>query len=177
MKAQLVRLKEKFTELWQKKSCRKSDSSEAVDVANKPFPECFLRGFNTNECYTKEHNIAIGAFQFGNHTDKRNDNYHEASINWEDDEGAVKILLEQKKDETNELMFKYGYARLPLNLVKMTLKSLMVKNYLNFERKPLEYNPYHGNILISGSINKQEKSMIQNNLAAIANNDAHLMNI
>ena len=136
-----------------------------------------MRGFNTKDCFTKEQNIAIGAFQFGNHTDERNDNYHEASINWEDDEGAVKTLLEQKKDDTGELMFKYGYARLPFNLVKMTLKSLMMKDYLNFERKPLDNNPYHGNILIPGDINKQEKSMIQNNLAAIANNDVHLKNL
>jgi hypothetical protein len=177
MKALLVRLKEKFIGLLQKKSCRKSDKVETVDIANKPFPECFLRGFNTKECFTKEQNIAIGAFQFGNHTDKRNDNYHEASINWEDDEGAVKTLLEQKKEGTDELMFQYGYARLPLNLVKMTLKSLMTKEYLDFERKPLMNNPYHGNILIPGDINRQEKSMIQNNLAAIANNDTHLMNL
>ena len=177
MKAQLVRLKEIIIGLWQKKSCGKSDSDEAVVIVNKPFSECFLRGFNAKDCFTKEQNVAIGAFQFGNHTDTRNDNYHEASINWEDDEGAVKTLLEQKKDDTDDLMFKYGYARLPLNLVKMTLKSLMMKDYLNFERKPLENNPYHGNILIPGDINKQEKSMIQNNLAAIANNDAHLMNI
>lgn len=177
MKALLARLRERITGLCQKKSCGKSDSGEVIDIASKPFPECFLRGFNTPDCFTKEQNIAIGAFQFGNHTDERNDNYHEASINWEDDEGSVKTLLEQKKDNTNELMFKYGYARLPLNLVKMTLKSLMSKDYLNFERKPLENNPYHGNILIPGDINKQEKSMIQNNLAAIANNDAHLMNL
>lgn len=153
------------------------DNGGVEDVASKPLPECFLRGFTNKECFTKEQNIAIGAFQFGDHTDKRIDNYHEASINWEDDEGAVKILLEQKKEDTDDLKFKYGYARLPLNLVKMTLKSLMTKDYLDFERKPLENNPYHGNILIPGNINKQEKSMIQNNLAAIANNDAHLMNL
>lgn len=147
------------------------------DIAAKPFPECFLRGFNTKDCLTKEQNIAIGAFQFGDHTNERNDNLHEASINWEDDENAVTILLEQKKEDSEEQMFKYGYARLPLNLVKLTLKSLIDKKYLDFERKPLEHNPYHGNLLIPGGINKQERSMIQNNLAAIANNDAHLMNL
>lgn len=129
------------------------------------------------DCFTPEHNVAIGAFQFGNFTAERNDNNHEASINWEDDEGAVVALLEQKKEGTDEQMFKYGYARLPLNLVRMTLNSLIKKDYLGFERKPLEHNPYHGNILIPGDIKKQEKSMIQNILAAIANNDVHPMNI
>ena len=86
-------------------------------------------------------------------------------------------LLTQKKDGSDELMFKYGYARLPLNLVKITLKSLIKKDYLDFERKPLDNNPYHGNLLIPGDITKPEKSMIQNNLAAIANNDAHIMNL
>ena len=147
------------------------------ESAAKPLPYNFLRGFNTKDCLTKEQNIAIGAFQFGDHTDERNDNYLEASINWEDDEKAVIILLEQKKEDSDELMFKYGYARLPLNLVRMTLKSLIEKKYLDFERKPLVNNPYHGNILIPRGINKQERSMIQNNLAAIANNDAYLMNL
>ena len=121
--------------------------------------------------------MAIGAFQFGNFTAEREDNYHEASINWEDDEGAATTLLEQKKEGTDEQMFKYGYARLPLNLVKMTLNSLITKDYLGFERKPLEHNPYHGNILIPDTIKKQEKSMIQSILACIANNDVHPMNI
>lgn len=129
------------------------------------------------ECFTAEHNVAIGAFQFGNFTEERNDNYHEASINWEDDEGAVTTLLEQKKEGTDEQMFKYGYARLPLNLVKMASNSLLTKDYLKFERKPLEHNPYHGNILISDTINRPEKTMIQNLLACIANNDVHSMNI
>lgn len=128
-------------------------------------------------CFTQEQNVAPGAFQFGDFTAKRSDNCHEASVNWEDDEGAITTLLEQKKEETDELMFKYGYARLPLNLVKMTLKSLIDKKYLDFERKPLEKNPYHGNILIPSDIKKQEKTMIQNNLAAIANNDIHLRNL
>ena len=144
-------------------------------IASKPFPEHFLRGFNMKGCFTDEHNIATGAFQFSDFTESRNDNYHEASINWEDDDKAVLVLLEQKKEGTEEQMFKYGYARLPLNLVRMTLKSLIDKNYMAFERKPLENNPYHGNILILGNIKKQEKSMIQNSLAAIANNDAHLL--
>lgn len=125
------------------------------------------------DCFTREQNVGPGAFQFGNHTDKRSDNYHEASVNWEDDRGALITLLEQKKEGTNEIMFKFGYARLPLNLVKVTLKSFMDKNCLAFERRPLKDNPYHGNILIPGDLQKQEKTMIQNNLAAIANNDVH----
>lgn len=128
------------------------------------------------ECFTAEQNIAIGAFQFSDFSKSRNDNYLEASINWEDDDKAVIVLLEQKKDGTEEQMFKYGYVRLPLNLVRMTLKSLIDKEYLNFERKPLDKNPYHGNILIPVNIKKQERSMIQNILAAIANNDVHPMN-
>ena len=142
-------------------------------MVNRPLPEYFLRGFNIKECFTSEFNVAPAAFQFGNHTDVRDDNYHEASVNWEDDDGALMTLLEQKKDGTDDLMFKFGYARLPLNLVRITLKSLIDRDYLAFERKPLKNNTYHGNILIPGDLKKPEKTMIQNNLAAIANNDAH----
>lgn len=148
-----------------------------MNIVNKPFPENFLRGFNMKDCFTTEQNVAVAAFQFGDFTQFRNDDYHEASINWEDDPKALTVLLEQRKEGSDELMFKYGYARLPLNLVRMVLKSLIVKDYLSFERKPLENNAYHGNILISGSIKKQEKTMIQNNLAVIANNDCHPMNL
>lgn len=170
-------MKERITSLWQKKSYKKLDSETLDAIKAKPLPENFLRGFNMVGCFTQEQNVAPGAFQFGDFTDKRNDNYHEASVNWEDDEGAVTTLLEQKKEDSDELMFKYGYARLPLNLVRMTLKSLIDKKYLEFERKPLENNHYHGNILIPDNIKKQEKTMIQNNLAAIANNDIYLKNL
>jgi hypothetical protein len=128
------------------------------------------------DCFTAEQNIAVGAFQFSDYTQYRIDEYHEASINWEDDPQAVTLLLEQKKEGTEELMFKFGYARLPLNLVRMTLKSMITHKYLDFERKPLKNNPYHGNILILGNINKKEKIMIQNCLAAIANNDFYPRN-
>lgn len=177
MIAQLDRLKKKIIEQWQKRSCRKSSETKTESVIGRPLPDYFLRGFNIKECFSAELNVAPAAFRFGNHTDERDDNYHEASVNWEDDEGALKTLLEQKKDGTEDVMFKFGYARLPLNLVRMTLKSLIDRDYLAFERKPLEQNPYHGNILIPGDLKKPEKTMIQNNLAAIANNDAHPMNI
>lgn len=153
------------------------DSASYDDICRKPLPENFLRGFNTKDCFTKEQNVAIGAFQFGNHTEDRNDNFHEASVNWEDDDNSVITLLALKKEGSDEPMFNYGYARLSLNLVKVTLKSLIEKNYLTFERKPLPNNPYHGNILIPGDISRPEKTMIQNNLAAIANNDTCKMNM
>ena len=152
-------------------------NEESDGIVNKPFPECFLRGFNVKDCFTAELNVAPAAFQFGNHTDERDDNYHEASINWEDNSDALTTLMEQKKDGTDDVMFKFGYARLPLNLVRMTLKSLIDRNCLAFERKPLAKNPYHGNILIPDQLKKPEKFMIQNSLAVIANNDAHLINI
>ena len=151
-----------------------SNNAESVAIDIKPLPDYFLRGFNMKDCFTAEQYVAVGAFQFSDFTQFRNDSYHEASINWEDDAQAVILLLEQKKEGTEELMFKYGYARLPLNLVKMTLKSLIFKKYMDFERKPLRNNPYHGNILILGNIKKPEKMMIQSSLAAIANNDVHL---
>lgn len=141
------------------------------------FPETLLRGFNSKECFTVEQNVAKGAFQFHDHTTDRNDNYHEASINWEDDENAVSVLMEQIKEGTSERMFKYGYSRLPYNQIKSILSSMIGKEYLAFERKPLLENPYHGNILIRGTIKSQEKSMIQDVLAAIANNDVHPMNL
>lgn len=164
-------------EQWQKRLCKKSDREEADDIVSKPFPDYFLRGFNMKDCFTAEQNVAVGAFQFGDYTQFRNDDYHEASINWEDSKEALALLLEQKKEGSEEPMFKYGYARLPLNLVRMVLKSFIEKDYLGFERKPLENNAYHGNILMSSKIKKQEKTMIQNNLAAIANNDAYPMNL
>lgn len=123
------------------------------------------------DCFTQEMNVAPGAFQFGDFRGDREDDFLEASINWEDDENAVELLLNQKKDGTGERMFKYGYARLQLSIVRMTLKSLIQKSYLDFERKPLENNPYHGNLLIPAKIKKQEKLMIQSNLAALANNE------
>ena len=177
MKVSLAHWKAKITKWLPCWLCKKSDSNSLEEIAKKPLADHFLRGFNMKDCFTLERNVALGAFQFGDFTAQRNDSFHEASINWEDDNNAVNVLLKQKKDGTDDIMFKYGYARLPLNLVKATLKSYIDKDYLDFERKPLINNPYHGNILMNGSIKKQEKTMLQSNLAAIANNDVHIMNL
>lgn len=60
------------------------------------------------DCFTVEQNIAVGAFQFGDFTQYRNDNYHEASINWEDDDKAIDLLLEQKKKGQKNLCSNMG---------------------------------------------------------------------
>ena len=95
-----------ITNQWRKKFSDRSDDIEN-GIEGKPFSESFLRGFNSMDCFTKERNVAIGAFLFGNHTSERLDNYHEASINWEDDSNAVTVLMNQKKEGTEEQMFKW----------------------------------------------------------------------
>ena len=157
--------------------CKASDGGNTETDVSTPLADNFLRGFNIKDCLTGEKNVAAGAFQFGDHTDKRQDNYLEASVNWEDDANAITTLLTQKKEGTNEQMFKFGYARLPLNLVRTVLHSYVEKGYVDFERRPIDGNSYHGNILLRGDVKKPEKIIIQSNLAAIANNDAHIMNL
>ena len=177
MKASQAPLWKKIIRKLQRWFCKASDDESIEIDASTPLADYFLRGFNIKDCITGEKNVAAGAFQFGDHTDKRQDNYHEASVNWEDDSNAVATLLTQKKEGTNEQMFKFGYARLPLNLVRAVLHSYVEKGYVDFERRPIDGNSYHGNILLRGDVKKAEKIIIQSNLAAIANNDAHIMNL
>ena len=132
-----------------------------------PFPDNCLRGISVPDQILDDGTVSTAAFNFSENV--RDDGFKELSIVWEDDEKASGVLLDQKKD-TGEFQFKVGYAFVPRNEIDHLIKQPSVNNILNYERRELEDNPYHGNILVHGSTSRHMIRKIQAYLALFVSN-------
>lgn len=124
----------------------------------------FWRGIS-NKDFIANGQVLPDAFQFDK--DVREDGYREMSINWNDCEKALTIALNQKK-ENGKLQFKGGIANLKLSLVELILSDYIRQGQFSYERREVEGNPYHGNLLVSHTLDKKIRSLISNGLALAA---------
>lgn len=142
------------------------------------YPEEFYRGVSSLENVTKEGYVMAGAFKFDNYdgNSRGDDGFCELSINWNDNEDAKKILLEQHKPFKEEKQFKAGYCIVKRAYVDQMLKPYISKGHFSYERRPVEENlsediqanPYHGNLLVHNDLDKNAKKNIQHSLATLA---------
>ena len=133
------------------------------------YPEKFLRGLQNGDCITKEGSVSASAFQFHDNN-KRQSDFKESSINWFDDDGAAKEILEKakinKKNQQEEFQFKYGYLVLNKKSLDFMITLNTCKDKLCYERYPIEDNKYHGNLLINKNLSKQTERLISANIGA-----------
>ncbi|MDR0991279.1 MAG: hypothetical protein LBL87_00050 [Ruminococcus sp.] len=66
---------------------------------------------------------------------------------------------------TPQKQFKYGYAKGQLSAL-ITIERKNRKQF-SYERAPTKGNKYHGNLLLSFSLEKKEKLKIRKDIAAI----------
>lgn len=128
------------------------------------YPEDFWRGIS-NKDFINQGIVLASAFQF----DKiiREDNFQELSINWNDNADSLEKILCQKNASGN-IQFKGGAAKLSLQMTTMLLKIFIDNNQFDYERRPVEGNEFHGNLLISADLGKALRTQISNGLALIA---------
>ena len=133
------------------------------------YPDKCVRGIpNNDEQYVIDKEkplVGPGLFQFKD--TKRSDGMIELSVNWLDDNRAIEIALDQRK-ENGELQFKAGVVLLSRDKIDEICCRPNIKGYLAYERRPLNNNPYHGNILLRKNINKHTKKQISDTLALMA---------
>jgi len=129
------------------------------------FPDKLLRGISDPKVIGEYGIVTAQLFQFSN--DTRNDLFLEESINWEDDDGSLECLKNQKKKDSDQLQFKEGIAVLERNKIDELLRrfNIMTK-LLSYERKAIEDNKYHGNLLMLKTLEKNVKVQLR---ASIAN--------
>ena len=127
------------------------------------YPKEFLRGI-ANKDFIDNGHVLFSAFQFDD--TGRVDENREASINWLDDDGAISLALNQRK-ENGKLQFIGGVARINLDYAKLILHNFSQEGF-TYERAPLENNKYHGNLLLDNSLSKQTRQMIMTGLALAA---------
>lgn len=128
------------------------------------YPENFWRGIPNKE-FISNGFVLASAFQFDDTS--RLDGMKELSINWNDCEQALITALNQRKPN-GKLQFPAGVVNLELAKVEFFLSSFVSQGLFAYERSELPENPYHGNLLITESLDKQRRSLISSGLALVA---------
>ncbi len=99
---------------------------------------------------------------------EREDDYLELSINWYDNENALQLVHTQKK-ANGEIQFKSGGAVISRKDLDDLCKKPLVKGKLTYERRIVEGNEYHGNLLLQNDVNKTKRNIIASGLALCVN--------
>ncbi|MBC8465712.1 MAG: hypothetical protein ISS57_14510 [Anaerolineales bacterium] len=129
------------------------------------YPNNCFRGI-PNDTYIIEDGTAASFLFYFKDEDVRSDGWIEQSINWEDDDLSIKIILGQTK-KNGEIQFKEGVAKLPRNEIDRLIKQPSVNGILSYERQPLVNNPYHGNLLLQSDTPKLTMKKIAAGLALV----------
>ena len=120
------------------------------------YPENFLRGISNKTHVTPDGAISSAAFYF----DQQHitDDWMEQSICWEDDDSVISLMMKQKKE--SDIQFKAGVVRVPRGSISYINRLPMYRALLAYERKRLEDNPYHGNLLLKKDTNKGKMKIV-----------------
>jgi len=87
------------------------------------------------------------------------DEFHETSINWEDDETVLAFTLDRR------LQSEHGVARLSRVQIDSIRQLRTCIGQLEYERKTEDDNPHHGNLLYRKGCTKPLEKMIASALA------------
>jgi len=136
-------------------------------MVSMKFPTNCIKGI-PNSDFIKEGIVLPHLFYFSEQA--RDDDWKEQSINWKDNENAIKLTMEQRKED-GELQFKIGVAIIPRDEIDRLSRLPTVNGVLSYERKPLNDNPYHGNLLLKNNVSTILMKAIAAGLAlAVAEN-------
>jgi len=103
------------------------------------FPEFCIRGIRSPKHISPEGEIHGDAFLPDDRTaHTRDDNGKETSINWEDDDSALEFSLN---------IFQFGVVRVARTELDRINSVPRAKNDISYERKRVNGNDYHGNIV------------------------------
>ena len=109
------------------------------------FPENCLRGLRDKNCIIPgEGRVNTGAYiPPKKSAEGRDDGKSELSINWEDDEGALALIFGRRSQS------EFGVARLARDSMEFVRQRADVAEMLAYERRRMDDNDYHGNILLN----------------------------
>lgn len=131
------------------------------------YPDEALRGIKKSDI--EDGSIKLSAFIFSTVEREKNDGYDECSINWRDDDGAIKEIFNKQNDDGTTKY--YAAAHFDKHSIDRFFRSRIVIGQFSYERRKVDGNDYHGNLLIKSDLSKSEKRMIQSALCVLADND------
>jgi len=129
------------------------------------YPDQCIRGIPNSDFLLGEGDL-VDATLFSFHRE-REDGWAEESINWMDSPNVVSFTLDQT-NEKGEPKFKVGIAIIPRFELDKIKKRPGFRNLFDYERSPIEDNPYHGNLLLKVDIETRVKKMARSALALAA---------
>ena len=126
------------------------------------FPDSLYRGF-TQDVIQSDGTLGANAFDF---REFDNRGVEECSINWADDERSLLLIALQEKDGRKQ--FKFGACRIQRDEIDHMrgLAAAMASGF-DFERRPVEGNPYHGNLLCKTGLSNASKRRLCGMLAML----------
>ena len=127
------------------------------------YPPTCIKGVPNVTFLNDEGCVGMQLFLFDGSGD-RGDGWLESSVNWRDDEEAVAVTLRQRKAD-GQIQFRIGAALLPRDEIEQLRRRPLLIGLLEYERRPLDDNPYHGNILVRAGTSKPTRNLIASGLA------------
>lgn len=121
------------------------------------YPENFLRGISDKALIAPNGDISSAVFYFD--PQHITDDWMVQSICWEDNNSVISLMMCQKNKEGN-IQFKAGVVRVPRGSISYINKLPMFRGLLSYERKRLEDNPYHGNLLLKKDTLKGKRKIV-----------------
>lgn len=142
------------------------------------YPELFYRGISSKGFLDSSGHPNISTFVFDDVG--RNDLFREMSVNWNDSSESLDVLLGQKK-ENGCIQFVGGAISFELSKIREILYPLIVDKKFHYERRPLENNKFHGNLLLKYDPNdkaesKQSDSLVRNFLVLMGKHQSVIPN-
>jgi hypothetical protein len=111
------------------------------------YPDYWIRGIPHPSLIDVDGLPSAGLFPFNRPESIRLPGYREESINWYDDEGAIRHTFDQKKDN-DTVQFTGGVAIFPRSELDRLKTNPNLRQRFSYERFSLSTNQYHGNILL-----------------------------
>jgi hypothetical protein len=125
---------------------------------DSPLPENCLRGVARRDWLLPGwESPDLQAFLPSEPDEDRGDDYLETSINWCDDVDGAKLNLQEKRDAAGLPHFKGGVVNIPRIELERIQKQYGGAQYFAFERRCVDENPFHGNLLFWRNLTKTQK--------------------
>jgi hypothetical protein len=130
-----------------------------------PYPDCCLKGIDLKDAISDDGEIGSHILYFK--VAERPLSWEKQSINWQDDDSAIGFTLGQTNQD-GTLQFKYGVLVLSRYEIDRINNRPQISGILSYEREPLQYNDYHGNLLLAAGVSKKKMKQVAATLVAYA---------
>jgi hypothetical protein len=132
------------------------------------YPDHCIRGIREGKHFNPVEGRALSACfaPYEKTAEARDDGCQETSINWEDNDQVLHFTLNYRVNPAALYSFPNGAVRVPKEKIDAVNTYEQVRDSIFYERRAVEGNDYHGNIVFNSGLSKTQISFICTLLAA-----------